>query len=1026
MRRKSFFRPRRRASSLIVTLMVIVVLSTIVVAFMQSMAVERMTAKSARNRMQADLAVDAGIVAASHLIKDLFSRYPDSATAWQSIQAGQINEGTVFYFRAQPIANIAAGNLPAYTAPSVFNPTPGTMANVQIYGWPLISGAVPVIATNLNSAFATNFTSSNSIDLNSRNWIGSAPSQTQKQLMAQWVYLTNSSGVTNARFAYWVDDESFKVNVSEAGDVLRGASTLGTNASEIPLQGVLSTLTNIANPDTTATTIKTLRQTFPNNLLPSYLSISQASPLSGANVIGDRLKFVATAHSSTLNVSRGGSKRVNINNIFTDGSDPRSQMNRFIAAVTNSTASPLFGQRFYRSSISSLALNVTNTVTVTNSLLYMQRIAANIKDYIDTDSQPTIVSNTAGFPVAATNTPTEGIEPAGGGTVGDNPVAAFGKENVPMLQECVLQCRLIQLIPAGWSNSNPGSASFQFSADHYFEFWNMGTKDIVATSAAVPTGTVNLGGNAFIKVYNQPAYLSVSPAISEGRDFTILLSSIPNLVFKAGQITVITTDPNPNPNLVTAGANIYSAPVASTNRLFSGITTASLGGGNYRVKDSGGNIIYNNSFHIVMDTRTTSLSDYETCFLLGNDKGIIDSLCTLPVAWKSGGGSDAMRLNLITPDRQAGQPGANQYFARGGSLRGNDTTAGPIATSGDPRTGNEQLQLAIYNTSVGTDQTRYFSTLEDGAVPGDSSMGAANANFVTPNNWPDYSLNPGSASVANMFIADSTMRTIGELGNLFDPSRVSGASGNIIYSRGGGRTLHIGQPELWQTTTNRSGLWDGKPDSASRTWAAWRLTDFFDTSTNSVISGPININGIKRDNGIALKAMFKGFTFQPANEGAPSVSGVTLSDTQLSNLATAVLNRFNNTNASSSSDDMVFWERGEFSEIPIFQATTSLTGANMAQVIDRGREELARRSINLVTTRGNTFTAYVIGQAITVDASGKVKILSTAKGRQTFQILNDQLNTTTDAFDPTDSAQIANRFAPKTNYYTKPLWSASE
>ena len=51
----------QKASSLITTLLVLVVLSTIVVAFMQSMSVERSVAKSSKNKYQADLAAEAAM-----------------------------------------------------------------------------------------------------------------------------------------------------------------------------------------------------------------------------------------------------------------------------------------------------------------------------------------------------------------------------------------------------------------------------------------------------------------------------------------------------------------------------------------------------------------------------------------------------------------------------------------------------------------------------------------------------------------------------------------------------------------------------------------------------------------------------------------------------------------------------------------------------------------------------------------------------------------------------------------------------
>ena len=51
---------REKASALVTTLLVVVVLSTIVVAFLQSMSLERAVSRSIANKFQADLAADAG------------------------------------------------------------------------------------------------------------------------------------------------------------------------------------------------------------------------------------------------------------------------------------------------------------------------------------------------------------------------------------------------------------------------------------------------------------------------------------------------------------------------------------------------------------------------------------------------------------------------------------------------------------------------------------------------------------------------------------------------------------------------------------------------------------------------------------------------------------------------------------------------------------------------------------------------------------------------------------------------------
>lgn len=992
------FSGRNRASSLVVTLLVLVVLSTIVVAFMQSMSVERMTAKSAKNLLQAQLAAESGVNAAKSRVVELFSRYPDSATVWQRFATGLTNEGTVFYFRAAP-ATISETSLPASVSPAAFNPTPGTPANVQTYAWPLISGAAPVVATNLTNSFATPLNTSNSTDLNLRNWIGTAPGGSKKSLRAQWVYLTNSSGETNARYAFWVEDESFKVNLSVATNSVRGSSSKGRSAEEVPLQGILGYATGIATNDSSANALASLRTDLGGTDLLSYRTASQAFAPGGTNAVADQLKFIATADSSALNLSRGGWRRVNINTIFRDGSPPRTQLNRFIATVTNAQAAPLFGQRFYRASYSSLNLGVTNTVTATNALIYLNKLAANVKDYVDEDNQPTLVDYN--FSVVGNAVPAEAIEPLGGGTTGQNPIIAFGKENVPMLHEYAIQGRILYMNPRGWSGSNPGGASFSVSVDHYFEFWNMGHTDITAD---------DLGPNAFLMIYNQMEAQMVTPEIAEGRPIKIMLSDINNLVFRAGQVTVITTDPAPNPNLLASGANVFIAPVGTAERVFDGTTTDSFSNPVY---DSANAKIYNNSFRVRFVPRSNSYNDYETCMFLGNDNGLLESFCALPIVRSS-----SYAMDLVA-DRVA-KINSNLYFTRGGSLYGNGSASSSAATpsSGDPRSLNEQLTLNIFQSGGPADeQTRFFwSNLDDNAVPANSSLGALNSNFVEPNYWPDYSVNSTGSTNAPAKIANAPMETIGELGHIYDPARVSSTS-----YRGGGRTLRVGQPELWSVATNASGLWDGRRDSSTRTWAAWRLADLFDTRTNDVLKGSINVNGAARDGGLALKSALKGFIFEP---DTPSVGNHASTDVQLNTLIGAITNRLaiplNTTNSP------FFWERGEVSELGVFQSGTGLTGVNMAQVLDRGREETVRRLINLITTKGNVYSAYVVGQAISVANNGSVKVLSTSRVRQIFAVNSPDIINQVDSFDPSNAAAMSARFQPLTNFSSTPLWKSFE
>ena len=118
-----------------------------------------------------------------------------------------------------------------------------------------------------------------------------------------------------------------------------------------------------------------------------------------------------------------------------------------------------------------------------------------------------------------------------------------------------------------------------------------------------------------------------------------------------------------------------------------------------------------------------------------------------------------------------------------------------------------------------------------------------------------------------------------------------------------------------------------------------------------------------------------------------------------------------------------FCERGESSEMPIFNSGTDLTGTNMTTVYDRGREELFRRLAELVTTRGNIFSIYAVGQSLIPPPSGSTNppiVTATSQTKVTFRI--DPVwsgGPPSDPFDPTSKA----RFRKPDTYAIKILYA---
>jgi hypothetical protein len=1000
--------------ALVTTVIVVAVLAVVAVAMMQSTTADRLSSRSVANYYRAKLAAEAAASVSQSFLADLVRRYPDSATAWQNIGGGAVggtnNEATVLYVRAQA-TNTSLGASPAAFGPSVV-----------LLAQPLVSraGSTPE-AINTNPVPLSGVGSSLpyvdgiSVNINATNssrpdpFVGSrsATNPGAPVTAAQWIYMTNSIGQTNARFAFWIEDESFKVNVNVATNGARGTTSLGLSPAEIRLDGSMQSSSNSAIRDVNAANIVSARGSIGGGF-PTAATAALAGGLANPQAASE-FRFLTTANSRALNLSRGGFKRFNVNTL-TNGlpGAARANLDRLIAAITNSNSVPNFGQRFYRLATNSAGINNISAVTSAHAGIYLQKVAANLVDYLDSDDQPTVISNVSGFPVATSAKPDFGIEPLGGGTAGANPVAAFGIENLPRLQEYVVHGRILQMNPIGYNTSaTPADpkADYRISIDHYFEFWNPGTRDITLT-------------NAFLKVYDQPGFGNrVTGSLKdEGRPFELPLGTV---TFPAGRTTVLTTAPASeiNTSLVSAAnrPNVVSiSGPDNSHRIFAGETRD--------VSSSTSLPPFNRLFNVSMRPRSTSITDYESAVLIGNNQGILESFVGLPIV-TSGGFVPALHFVVSSSAIQAtigNLSSGNAYFVRGGSLAGNSSaTSTPSSREGDPRALNEQLEFILYQAGSGgspDDQTRFFSSgLTDGSVPANSTIGAPNNNYVNPSNWVDPSSLASGSSNAPLLVRNGAFQTIGELGNLTDPARVGGTSPsvtNIVYARGGGRTLRIGQPELprW---------YDGNQTNASRTWTSWRLADVFTTTNVLTITGAVNPNGVFRDGGAALRAALFDIRFQPAPEGAPAIAN---RPAVVNSIITNIAGRMTNVTPAGlpNGSANVFWERGEMSELAVFNSGTSLAGVSMSSAFDRGREELLRRSMEMITTRGSVFTVYAIGQALQTTPSA-TNVLSTCRVKTTFELVPQFANVTAATDDAFAPASAASRFVAPTNYLIRVL-----
>ena len=1023
---------------------------------------------------------EAGATAARASIVDLITRFPDSVTVWQNIGGVDTNEATVLYTRASA-ADTTKGARPAEFAP-----------DIVFLGQPLVSGGAMMPIASLSDALPFSSPDPQMVNLNATNisvpvaFVGtrSMTNPGAPITAAEWIYIGANMGPTNAtnppvaRYAYWVEDESFKVNVNTATNGPRGTST-NAGPGDVRLDGSWRSSSNAAVRAADAAGVVSARGTNPN----FFPTIGSAAVVAGLTDVTstDEFRFLTTVNSAGLDLSRGGFKRFKINSVTngaTNDALKRIALDRLTTVVTNTNAAPLFGQRFYRLTNDPAGVNDTSAVTQHHASIYLQKIAANIYDYLDDDNQPTVISNNASFSLV-TGRPTFGIGPLGGGLDGSNSIVAMGVENVPRLQEYAIHMRVRSI---KWDSSNPDSFGFVFNTnagatnpfiasyeiwlDHYFEFWNPGTRDFTHSP------------DTFLKIFDQPAWgpgagggaVTGNSGRSSGSFVTNnrTSSEIPlidaltgsPIVFPAGQVTVLTTAPltalntgaNPSDVLVFPDTSLVPlSNVPASDRIFTG-TTSSIRTANYSYQPAaaafggGPDFGYNRLFEVAMQYGRpggTASADYASGILIGNNQGIIESHVGLPIGVISGNSRFSAIVESSWNRNDLSHVPGNQFHGqvdnvRGGGLRGNanngasTATTKPNATEGDPRSLLEQLEFKNYSSGASAHQTRFYNALGPGVTPVfvNSTFGRPNANYVSAANWTDRSSLNAGPSNAPLVIRNGPMQSIGELGHITDPARPYYTAGSIpVLARGGGRTLRVGQSELTNFGGSSVGWYTGNQTDASRTWTSWRLADIFTTgaASNVAIQGLINPNGALRDNGAALRAALFGLTFMPAGpDGAATIAGRAANVTIV---VANVLGRLTSGSATGFSNALnPFWERGEISELDVFNSGATLApGAAMSNAIDRGREELVRRSIEMITTRGSIFTVYALGQSLHVTATA-TNVLGTARLKSTFAMTPQFVTpaVTNDFFNPGSVAEVSQRFSSPTNYATTIISSEFE
>jgi type II secretory pathway component PulK len=876
--RGRFTRPR--ASTLVITLLVLVVLSTIVVAFMQSMAIERTVARSYANQTRAKFASEAGLNAALQQLRMAMGTN-------QAYLVGLTNDALNY----GPLTVVGVTNLTnlAQLMPLIS----GDLASLNGFPSPSLTNA---ISNYINAR--TNLSPVSTVNVNLRNQLIQQMTNTNTY-RAPWVYIPDSAGETNIRFAYVVLDEFARLNASTSKGDARDSATNWFSGPEV--LSLHTGGTNLLTPtEATNATGMAYQKISLHTIGQAFSSRSNYEQKKHLLTVNDAWSFdvIPVGYYSNTNFIAfpdGGKPKFNLNDLATNTvyGATASERAENIAGIIASNL-PNFGKR-------DLGLQTEDPT----GEKYLNRLAASMVDYIDEDTVATTVN---------------GGEPA-------------GKELTPYVVMVAEKNTWLYEAP-----NIDGSWTAQIETQFFVQLWN--------------PYTVPVEGDVRLEVFNrQYVEMADGGAQTDFNDYvpvSVSVSLRPNefkaVAFDQVQQGFINFSKQPStssaryPNWpqTSSGASslvghpqfrfYWNGDLVDMNRAEPTMTSPASAGlprASYNFPGGIGSIRW--SFSFVPSNTPNTVADPRITYLCQSDWGSATSIST--ARWQGRQTDTAGRTqNLMTA-------WASRDFARTNSA-------------------NFGATLASSNASPASLPSQYVTA---------------------------------DANAAPSFIRNSSMKSIGELGHIFDPVQMNDTGGNVLggnpqnYNRpGGGYTLRLGQPEF--VPFDKAG---------SR---AIELIDLFTVNaTNEYSSGfpasksRINVNTASQE---VLEAMFYGIKVTSDSSstnatinagGASNLSQLVISNRpyqRLSDLYKITPLLVNSTNYSPS--------------LGLFNAATNeLSSSPAAAVFDRAREEAFGKVIELATTQSRAFRVYVVGQALgpnqkvqgQVALEASITILTTPAGK---------------------------------------------
>ena len=885
-------------------------LAVVAVALMQSAGEDRTASRSAVNIMRAQLAAEAGAGMAAGLLASQMTNdhFIVVANTNRQLFVGNGSDQPAGTFAYTPIFSTVASISSAVT-PIVTAGMPSTN----------VSGGTNLSITNLPGGLAV-----------------ASPA-------VSWVYLTESNSITgvrtNARFAFWVEDLSGKLDLSVVGTNTTAAAArrpTGTNPAEIALWAV-----------------------FNSNAVSATASGGAGNDLILAR---SNLFTPATARlaSTTVTTNMLGGFAVNLRHDtnepevipfgfgYADQGKPKYNLNSYINVGGVAALADIINKNLTNFGARGGAMSSSD---------YMNNIAASIVDYADSDDVPT-----ADKP--------------------DDPTY-FGIENIPWPSELFDAIKFKNYV------SGP-PAQIRIDLKDFVEVWNMGNKAIAAGTSIYISNSYDL----MLTFTNPSIPNGVGAGVSFKQNLKDLLDAdngnapnwtsyraftLPNDLPPSGYAVLESDKAINKTSHRTLGANIPDdnwVAYAKTNAFAKAAWRVLIpketetGTMTFRAK-SGGQVVQKSTGRwpgYIRFENTTGLqmggSPADT-FIFGNPIGFASqtassSAGTAPV--HSGGDpraqfflSAALRAQAYNNPSGYASPGGRNW-EKANIARYPESEVNPVKYWPDNGHTN--------NSDRGQNATSY----------GDSPLSFSNT--PATNNWVIFRNDTGSFS------------NILELGNIYDPLQWSDQSGSGVAT----------QPGLWTNLTTaaspdarfggrntlRVGRWEFSKFNTNGQRAS-QLLDLFAVgpsggsgSVTNRIPGRININTASTN---VLRALAAGVANSTDPALAPGSTNFFVPTNVVSAFVTGVANRTAQKPFFSASELSTLSTNTNAAVWPSSAVFGNSNVAGVQEWNDRAAEEWFAKIYPLATVRSRNFLVYAVGQTL---QPGTTNVVSTAKA--VFQV----------------------------------------